>query len=69
MTNVFANHSEEEEIYPLTVKEIAEAQGLNKLFKATALKEKYEKTLIENTPVFCKKRETSNPSVTPAPCS
>ena len=54
MNSVFANRSEEEEIFPLTVKEIAEAQGLNKLFKATALKEKYDKTLIENTPVFCK---------------
>ena len=51
MNNVFANHSEDEEIYPLTVKEIAEAQGLD---KATALKEKYEKTLIGNTSVFCK---------------
>ena len=53
MNSVFANRSEEEEIFPLTVKEIAEAQGLNKLFKATTLKEKYEKTLIKNTPVFC----------------
>jgi hypothetical protein len=49
MNSVFANHSEEEEIFPLTVKEIAKAQGLNKLFKVIALKEKYEKTLIENT--------------------
>ncbi len=54
MNNVFANSSDEEEIYPLTVKEIAEAQKLNRLFKATTLKEKYEKTLIKNTPVFCK---------------
>ena len=54
MNSVFANRSEEEEIFPLTVKEIAEAQGLDKLFKATATKEKYDKTLIENTPVFCK---------------
>ena len=54
MNNVFANHSKEEEIYPLTVKEIAKAQKLDRLFKATALKEKYEKTLIENTSVFCK---------------
>ena len=28
MNSVFANRSEEEEIFPLTVKEIAEAQGL-----------------------------------------
>ena len=54
MNSVFANRSEEEEIFPLTVKEIAEAQGLDKLFKATAIKEKYDKTLIQTTPVFCK---------------
>jgi hypothetical protein len=54
MNNVFANHSEGKEIYPLTVKEIAKAQKLNRLFKATTLKEKYEKTLIKNTSVFCK---------------
>ena len=34
MNSVFANHSKEEEIFPLTVKEIAEAQGLNKLFNS-----------------------------------
>ena len=45
MNNVFANHSKDEEIYPLTVKEIAEAQRLDRHFKATTLKEKYEKTL------------------------
>ncbi len=54
MNNVFANSSDEEKIYPLTVKKIAKAQKLNRLFKATALKEKYEKTLIKNTSVFCK---------------
>ena len=57
MNSVFANCSEEEEIFPLTIKEIAEAQGLEKLLKATALKEKYDKILIENTPVFCKNRK------------
>jgi hypothetical protein len=50
MNNVFANCSEED----LTVKEIAKAQRLDRHLKATALKDKYEKTLIENTPVFCK---------------
>ena len=44
MNKVFANRSIKEEIYPLTVKEIAKAQGLDKLFKATALNEKYDKT-------------------------
>ena len=54
MNNVFANHSNEEKIYPLAVKEIAEAQELDRHFKATAQQEKYQKTLIENTLVFCK---------------
>jgi hypothetical protein len=54
MNSVFANCSKEEEIYPLTVKEIVEAQKLDRLFKATTLKEKNEKTFIENTSVFCK---------------
>ncbi len=57
MNNVFANHSKEEEIYPRTVKEIAKAQKLDRLFKATTLKDKYDKTLIENTSVFCKNRK------------
>ena len=55
MNNVFANRSEEEEIYPLTVKEIVKAQRLDRHIKATAIKEKYEKrTLIKNISVFCK---------------
>jgi hypothetical protein len=54
MNNVFANHSKEKEIYPLKVKEIAKAQRLERHFKVTTLKEKYEKTLIKNTPVFRK---------------
>jgi hypothetical protein len=57
MNNVFANCIEEDEIHPLTVKEIAEAQKCDRHFKVTALKEKYEKTLIENTSVFCKNRK------------
>ena len=47
MNNVFANCSKEEEIYPLTIKEIAEAQKLGRFFKVTALKENYENTLIK----------------------
>ncbi len=54
MNNVFANRSEEEKIYPLTVNEIAEAQRLDRHFKTTTLQEKYGKTLIKNTPEFCK---------------
>ena len=55
MNHVFANRSNSEEIYPLTVKEISEAQKLGNHFKATGLKKKYEKTLMENTSVFCHK--------------
>ncbi len=42
MNNVFANCSKEEEIYPLTIKEIVEAQRLDRHHKAATLKEKYE---------------------------
>ena len=34
MTHVFADYSDEEEIYPLTVKEIAEAQSKDKAIKS-----------------------------------
>jgi hypothetical protein len=51
MNIVFANQSKKEEIYPLTVKEIAKAQRLDRLFKVTIQKEKYEKTRIKNTSV------------------
>jgi hypothetical protein len=61
MNSVFANHSKENEIYPFTVKEIAEAQKLDRLFKVTALKEKYEKNLIESTSVFCKNGKLAIP--------
>ncbi len=47
MSNVFANSSNEEKIYPLTVKEIVEAQRLDRHFKATMLKEKNDKTLLK----------------------
>ncbi len=44
MNQVFANHSEEDEIYPLTVKEIVEAQKadskLKHLFKSNAVLDK-----------------------------
>ena len=54
MTHVFANCSDEEEIYPLTVKEIAEAQNKDKTIKELRILEKYEMLLIENTQILCK---------------
>ncbi len=59
MNEVFANSSEEDEIYPLTTEEIAEAQqadaSLIHLFKRDAvIDEGLEINLIENMTRFCK---------------
>jgi hypothetical protein len=59
MNEVFANRSEEDEIYPLTTKEIAEAQrvdaSLKHLFKRNAVIDQgLEIKLIENTTCVCK---------------
>ena len=51
---VFANRSEESEVYPLTIKEIAEEQKSDKVIKALKLKEKYETCLVENIELLCK---------------
>ena len=42
MNSMFANRSEEEEIYPLAVKEIAEAQCKDKAIKQLKTSEKYD---------------------------
>jgi hypothetical protein len=59
MNEVFANHSDEDEIYPLTTEEIAEAQradaSLKHLFKRNAVIDQgLEITLIENMTCVCK---------------
>ena len=59
MNEVFANRSEENEIYPLTTAKIAEAQwadaSLKHLFKCNAVIEQgLEIKLIENTTFVCK---------------
>jgi hypothetical protein len=58
MNQVFANHSEEDEIHPLTVKEIVEAQKTNTklkhFFKSNAVLDKgLELQLIENESCIC----------------
>ena len=58
MNQVFANRSEEEEIYPLTVKEIVEAQKsdliLTHFFKSNAVLSKgLELQLVENESCIC----------------
>jgi hypothetical protein len=60
MNQVFANRSEEDEIYPLTMKEIVEAQKadtkLKHLFKSNAvLDEGLELQIIENKSCICNK--------------
>ncbi len=59
MNKVFANHSEEDEIYPLTTVEIAAAQradaSLKHLFKHNAVIDQgLEIKLIEDTTCVCK---------------
>jgi hypothetical protein len=56
---VFANRSKEEEIFPLTTKEIAEAQKadvkLKHCFRCNAVLDKgLEVRLVNNTYVVCK---------------
>ncbi len=59
LSAVFANRSEEDDIYPLTTVEIAEAQRANdsikQLFKRNAVFDKgLEVKLVENTLCVCK---------------
>ncbi len=60
MNQVFENHSEEDKIYPLTVKEIVEAQKAGSkfkdFFKSNAVLDKgLELQLIENKSCICHK--------------
>eukprot|EP00804_Cyclotella_cryptica_P027928 CCRYP_003820-RA/>CCRYP_003820-RA protein AED:0.45 eAED:0.45 QI:0/-1/0/1/-1/1/1/0/94 len=52
MNLVFANRSEEDVIYPLTVQEIAEAQKLDASLKT--LKDQYSTQLVKSTHLLCK---------------
>ena len=51
---VFANRSEEDVIYPLRVKEIAQAQKDNAVPKKLSKTDKYFTKLVEDTQVLCK---------------
>ena len=55
LNHVFANCSEKEKIYPVTVSEIAEEQTKDKSLQQLRRTSKFEETLIENTYVICKK--------------
>jgi hypothetical protein len=59
INNVFASHSDKDEIYPLTIVEIEAAQrddaSLKHLFKCNAVIDQgLEIKLVENTPCVCK---------------
>jgi hypothetical protein len=54
MNHVFATRSDEKEIYPLTVSEIAEEQAKDKSLQKQKSTSNVEETLIENTYVLCK---------------
>ncbi len=51
---VFAIHSDEEEIFPLTISEIAEEQLKDKALQKQIKSSKLVDQLIENTIVLCK---------------
>ena len=48
LNHVFANCSDKEEIYPLTVSQIAEEQTKDKGLQQQRSTSKFEETLIEN---------------------
>ena len=54
LLHVCANRSDIEEIYPLTVNEIAEEQIKDKGLQQQKVTSKFEETLIESTYVLCK---------------
>ena len=54
MNFVFANRSKETAIYPLSVREIAEAQTKDKTVEKLTLFEKYKPQLIEEIKVLCR---------------
>ena len=54
MNLVFANRNEEDAIYPLTTREIAEAQQQDNDLNTQAEKEGYSTQLVKNIEVLCK---------------
>ena len=60
---VFANHSEEDVIYPLTVNGIAHAQENNFVVKKLCNPNKYSTQLVGNTQVLCKDGKMVIPKV------
>jgi hypothetical protein len=59
MNQVFANRNEEDSIYPLTTREIAEAQQEDESLQEQG----YSTQLVENTKVLCKDGKMVIPTV------
>ena len=51
---VFVNHSEEMTNYPFAVREIADAQTMDKILDKLTMLEKYKLQLVEDIQVLCK---------------
>ena len=62
MNYVFANRSDDNEIYPLTVKEIAQEQKKDQSLRQLAKEDKYKLELVENTtmPILSSKQKTKS---------
>ncbi len=54
MNFVFANHSKDNSIYPLTTREIAESQANYTQLAKLTTEEGYTTQLVENITVICK---------------
>jgi hypothetical protein len=63
MNIVFTNRSEEDVIYPLTVKEITQAQEDDSVLKKLSKIDKYSTQLVEDTQVLCKDGKMVIPKV------
>ena len=69
MNLVFANQNKEDAIYPLTTREIAEAQQQDKNLKTQAEKEGYSTQLVKNIKVLCNKGKMVIPKSLQHRCS
>jgi hypothetical protein len=63
MNTVFTNHSEEDVIYRLTVKEIAQAQEDDIVMKKLSKTDKHSTQLVEDSQVLCKDGKMVIPKV------
>jgi hypothetical protein len=63
MNLVFANRSKEDVIYPLTVKEIAQAHKDDAVLKKLSKHDKYSTQVVEDTQVLCKDSKMVIPTV------